>query len=247
MSTPYRDPETQGLLNQTGFAPNTGDVANWDKTSKDMTRLMWFVTAFLVGITSIWGFIATLLDFQLVNALEFIYILLFSFIILLQNPQGCSQFKIISDLKRMIEKYFAAITTFIFKGLYFMFIGACLVSAYSANVQGAMLYVGLVCGLLCFVVGALIACSGIQQTRVLNSVRQELASQRQKAKFPSKDERPQGMTLHDFQKLCREAKSIEFTQPNLHAAFFAVSTHETKSFISEDAFKAWLDGPAVLL
>ena len=112
-----------GTVNQNLLQQELGHSS--DRTSRGSDRMMWFSTwSLLVAIMSAYGCVATLLNGEAVESLEFVYLFTFCVVIIVQSPQSyLTQIKIVQDIKRIVEKYFAAIIRFVFKGAYFVFIG----------------------------------------------------------------------------------------------------------------------------
>jgi len=206
----------------------------------------WFVAAFLMMCMSVFGLIQCFLSGQIVDAIEFFYLFLFSLVVVTDNMPFLKD-----AMKRprySIGIYVQALRRMTFLGLFLIFVGSSLIGAFCNNDTGGFLTTfGGIAGGAGVLVGLLSVFFGVKNSRLLEDLRAKFEQDAQYGQlendFRTYAKHKQYLTPQEFVDMCNQ-KGVMWDPHYNMLIFNALSWDPNKVTLSQDAFMSWVRSPA---
>ncbi|KAF4703227.1 hypothetical protein FOZ62_032147 [Perkinsus olseni] len=225
-------------------------VAAWKAQASQMSMTMdiiFFSAACCVVaasvISTIEVFLTEIAPFDLVDC---IYLLLFGTkMMFLDAPV---RFKGIVEAQAFIVKYFAFLTRFTGRGIWYIFLGT---MTFATLWDNQIWYLGAVLlGFYVFLIGVFATVMGAMKSRKLDRVRQQIrrqnANSEQMFNSYARSSPQEGMTAEEFDLLSGQVAGISFRPDELTFVLNALC-NEGRLGITQRDFCGWVAGPAILL
>lgn len=174
---------------------------------------MWFGTSLFMAVTSFLGIIWTFFSVQWVDAIEFWYLFMFSMMMACDSTPFFKQVMLVSKFRHSLGVYVHALTRITFKGCFFLFLGSALISASLTNIGGFVGGLGVIAGVLGWMIGAMSVVAGLMKSTQLNTCKQTINKQSQGQP---------GRLDDDFRRF---AKNKDYLEPD---EFVQLCTHLTR-------------------
>lgn len=205
----------------------------------------WFVAAFLMMVMSLFGLLECIGSGQIVDAIEFFYLFLFSLVVVMDNNPFMKE--AMKRWRYSIGIYIQAIRRMTFLGLFLIFIGSSLIGAFCNNDTGSFLTaLGGIGGGIGVLVGLLSVIFGVRNSMNLEKLRAQFEADAQSGRldndFRTYAKNKQYLTPQEFVDMCG-TKSILWDPHYNMLIFNALSWDPNKVTLSQDAFMSWVRSP----
>lgn len=207
----------------------------------------WFLATFLMMVASLFGLIVCIGSGQIVDAIEFFYLFLFSLVVVVDNmPVKNNDF--VKRWRYSIGIYVQALRRMTFLGLFLVFIGSSLIGAFCNNDTGGFLTaIGGIAGGIGVLAGLLSIIFGVRQSHNLEKLRAQFDADAQYGRldndFRTYSKGKQFLTPQEFVDFSH-AKGGMLWDPHYNMLIFnALSWDPNKITLSQDAFMAWVRSP----
>lgn len=205
----------------------------------------WCFAAFLMLCMSLLGLLECFGSGQIVDAIEFLYLFLFSLVVVMDNMPFMKD--AMKRWRYSIGIYIQALRRMTFLGLFLIFIGSSLIGAFCNNDTGGFLTtLGGIAGGAGVLVGLLSVIFGVRNSMNLERLRKQFEADAQSGRldsdFRTYAKNKQYLTPQEFVDLCG-TKSILWDPHYNMLIFNALSWDPNKVTLSQDAFMAWVRSP----
>ncbi|KAF4758968.1 hypothetical protein FOZ63_011705, partial [Perkinsus olseni] len=155
---------------------------------------------------------------------------------------------VISTIEAFIVKYFAFLTRFTGRGIWYIFLGT---MTFATLWDNQIWYLGAVLlGFYVFLIGVFATVMGAMKSRKLDRVRQQIrrqnANSEQMFNSYARSSPQEGMTAEEFDLLSGQVAGISFRPDELTFVLNALC-NEGRLGITQRDFCGWVAGPAILL
>jgi len=205
----------------------------------------WFASAALMMSMSILGFIECTFSGQIIDGIEFLYLFLFSLVVVIDNTSLLKD--AVKGLRYSVGIYIQAVRRMTFLGLFLVFIGSSMIGAFCNNDTGGFLTtVGGVAGGVGVLVGLATVIYGVRNSMTLERLRKQFDSDSQIGQldndFRTYAKSKQYLTPPEFVDMCNQ-KGISWDGHYNSLIFNALSWDPNRVTLSQDAFMAWVRSP----
>lgn len=222
-------------------------------SSTNPMNLIWFAAACCIILGSIIAFIAEIFSFEIVDAMEMVYLCLFGLVLAILDTPFFTNIKFVPDTRFAICKYFALVQRVTGKGIVYVFLGSTLWAAMWVNLESTFLkFLSIILGIIVVLVGAGSVLIGIMKSRNLDLVRKRLHEEGanslgQMYEMHARMNPAAGITQEEFKKMTPYARGVQFESSDIKLIFNALSSNPRRDVISRQDLDMWVNGSMVFI
>eukprot|EP00747_Dinoflagellata_sp_TGD_P208226 gnl/TRDRNA2_/TRDRNA2_81738_c0_seq1.p1 gnl/TRDRNA2_/TRDRNA2_81738_c0~~gnl/TRDRNA2_/TRDRNA2_81738_c0_seq1.p1 ORF type:complete len:289 (+),score=50.00 gnl/TRDRNA2_/TRDRNA2_81738_c0_seq1:81-869(+) len=255
----YGNQEAQPMMQEQGFAGGPGGAPPGgvpkNKSASIMT-LVWFAAALCIIVAGLFGAIILLFEFELLDFIAQMYILLFGIILAVLDTPVMLNHPIVAEVQLGVSRQFNLLTRVTGKGVTYLFVGSLIWASWLNNmVEGFTIFIAVVIGLVVCAVGIFSTMVGLKKSNDINLVRMhfkkdgpQMVNQAIEANYAryAKSSR-YGLLAPEFGKMVFDIKGAPIEVADTQIVYNALSSAPTKEFLSQEDLVNWANGNFVLL
>lgn len=225
-----------------GFEQGNPQMQGPQMQGNPQWKRVWCAAAFLMMVMAVFGLIETIGSGQIIDAIEFFYLFIFSLIVTMDNFPFMKP--LLTSWKSSIGIYIFALRRMTFLGLFLIYIGSALIGAFCNNDTGGFLTtLGGVAGGIGVLVGLLSLFFGVRNSMALERLRVQFEEDAQYGSlnqaFSAAANGKEYLNPNEFLKLC-EKKGVLWDSHYNMLIFGALSYDPYLTTLSREAFMNWV-------
>lgn len=241
--------ENDSLMGNAYAQPTGPDVS--EKAIAKTWKMLWFTASLGMCVMGFAGAIRTFFSLEWVDGVEFIYMTIFSGLILCKTTPVFEP--AVKKVKKTVVVYVHVLTRFTFTGIFFIFVGSSLLAAFMENIQNSFFWgLGIFAGFYGCLAGVASVAEGVRKTINLDVIRKDLKhagslnGELDKA-FANFANPQQVITEREFPKLAQTQGKV-FKPDEINLVLNALSSAPARNQISKEDFDTWVKSavPAIL-